>query len=282
MPPMEPTEVTAAPPATGAAPAGAEPMVRVHAVGKVFRRKRQLVEALRNVHLDIARGEFVSLLGPSGCGKSTLLRIIGGLEAADRGSVSIGGASAAQARATKQFGLVPQSPALVPWRTVEQNVRLLTQLNRGAEGHPVLAADEVDGLLETVGLSAFRKALPHELSGGMQQRVALVRAFALGAPILLMDEPFAALDEITRADMRYLLLDLWQRIGTTVVFVTHSVTEAVILSDRVVVMAPRPGRVVTVEPIGLGRPRTPEMEDDPAFHTHVRRLRDDLRDSHRS
>ena len=136
---------------------------------------------------------------------------------------------------------MPQTPALVPWATVERNVRFLSRSIRAATtAMSPLSDDEVDELIDTVGLGRFRKSYPHELSGGMQQRVSLVRGFALGAPILLMDEPFAALDEITRADMRYLLLELWERTGTTVVFVTHSITEAVILSDRVVVMAARP------------------------------------------
>jgi NitT/TauT family transport system ATP-binding protein len=232
--------------------------------------------------LDIRGGEFVSLLGPSGCGKSTLLRIIGGLQPADRGRVVIGDDTPDAARAAKQFGLVPQAPALVPWKTVDQNVRLLSKLHRRAATHPALSDPEVGALLETVGLAQFAKAYPHELSGGMQQRVSLVRAFALGAPILLMDEPFAALDETTRADMRYLLLDLWARSGTTVVFVTHSVTEAVILSDRVVVMAPRPGRIAHEHVVDLPRPRTPEMEDMAEFHEQVRQLRADLREGHRS
>jgi NitT/TauT family transport system ATP-binding protein len=265
--------------ALSAAARTAEVEVSVRGVGKVFRRKGQTTIALRDVHLDIARGEFVSLLGPSGCGKSTLLRVIGGLTPCEAGAVTVGGAAPIVARANKQFGLVPQAPALLPWHTVARNVRFLTDLHR-SNNHAGLGDADIDALLDSVGLSSFTGALPHELSGGMQQRVSLVRAFALGAPILLMDEPFAALDEITRADMRYMLLDLWQRLGATVVFVTHSVTEAVILSDRVVVMAPRPGRVVTIEQIGLPRPRAREMEDEPAFHEHVRRLRSDLRETH--
>jgi NitT/TauT family transport system ATP-binding protein len=258
----------------------AAPPIAVDTVGKTFRRRGRTVEALRDVTLDIRGGEFVSLLGPSGCGKSTLLRIIGGLQPADRGRVVIGDDTPDAARAAKQFGLVPQAPALVPWKTVDQNVRLLSKLHRRAAAHPALPDTEVAALLETVGLAQFAKAYPHELSGGMQQRVSLVRAFALGAPILLMDEPFAALDEITRADMRYLLLDLWARSGTTVVFVTHSVTEAVILSDRVVVMAPRPGRIAHQHDVDLPRPRTPEMEDTAEFHEQVRQLRADLREGH--
>ena len=258
-----------------------DPLVVVDGVAKSFRRRGQEVQALSGVDLEIGHGEFVSLLGPSGCGKSTLLRIIGGLHPPDGGTVSVGGSSAATARAGKQFGLVPQAPALVPWQTVAQNVRFLSALHRGKEVHPTLDATQIAELLDAVGLTGFERAYPHELSGGMQQRASLVRAFALGAPILLMDEPFAALDEITRADMRYLLLDLWARTNATVVFVTHSVSEAAILSDRVVVMAARPGRIAVQRRIDLERPRTVEMEDDPAFHDIVRTLRTDLREHHR-
>ena len=255
--------------------------VSVRGVHKVFRRRGQTVEALRAVDLELHRGEFVSLLGPSGCGKSTLLRVIGGLIAPDVGTVDIGGQTPSVARQGKQFGLVPQTPALVPWATVERNVRFLSSLDGRRDGmHAPLPDPAVDELIDTVGLGKFRSAYPHELSGGMQQRVSLVRGFALGAPILLMDEPFAALDEITRAEMRYLLLELWQRTGTTVVFVTHSITEAVILSDRVVVMAARPGRIAAIEPISLGRPRDRAMEDAPVFHDHVRHLRERLQDQH--
>jgi NitT/TauT family transport system ATP-binding protein len=265
-------------------PASLDTLVDVSHVSKTFRQggrqRGRVVQALHDVDLSIGRGEFVSLLGPSGCGKSTLLRIIGGLHSASSGAVTVNGLSADTARAAKQYGLVPQSPALLPWRTVAQNVRFLTGLRRGAATHPVMTDAEIAGLLDTVGLAEFVGAYPHELSGGMQQRVSLVRAFALGAPILLMDEPFAALDEITRADMRYLLLDLWSRINTTVVFVTHSVTEAAILSDRVVVMAAGPGRIASEHRVDLPRPRRAEMEDQPAFHDIVRRLRADLREHH--
>ena len=257
-----------------------DPAVSVRDVTKTFHQRGRRVEALEHIDLDIRGGEFLSLLGPSGCGKSTLLRIIGGLHGASTGSVRVNGLDPDAARSAKQYGLVPQSPALVPWRTVAQNVRFLTDLRLGAAAHPVMSDSEIDGLLDAVGLSAFTGAYPHELSGGMQQRASLVRAFALGAPVLLMDEPFAALDEITRADMRYLLLELWSRINTTVLFVTHSVTEAAILSDRVVVMAPRPGRIATERTIDLERPRTPEMEDSAEFHEIVRVLRADLREHH--
>jgi len=255
-------------------------LVVAEGVGRVFHGRRRDIEALRDVDLRVGRGEFVSLLGPSGCGKSTLLRIIGGLVPYDSGRVLVHGTSPATARAAKMFGLVPQSPALMPWKTVTDNVRFLSALHRGRSQYPPLSSTEVDELLDAVGLSAFVNAYPHELSGGMQQRVSLVRGFALGAPILLMDEPFAALDEITRSDMRYLLLQLWNRTKATVLFVTHSVTEAAILSDRVMVMAPRPGRIAAARTVELPRPRTVELEDDPRFFEVVRQLRADLREFH--
>ena len=171
---------------------------------------------------------------------------------------------------------MPQRPALLPWRTVRQNVRLLTEVNRGAEDHTTMRPDETEALLAEVGLGEFLDAYPSELSGGMQQRVNLVRAFALGAPILLMDEPFAALDELTREGMRFLLLRLWQRTGPTVVFVTHHIPEAVLLSDRVLVMSPRPGRIVADVPIDLPRPRAVGLEETALFLEHVKRVRAEL------
>jgi NitT/TauT family transport system ATP-binding protein len=271
-------DARSATPAVGPRPRPGGVRVTIDGVHKVFRRKGQIVRALQAVDLDVAPGEFVTLLGPSGCGKSTLLRVIGGLVDCDAGSVDVGGSPPDAARRSKMFGLVPQAPALLPWADVEHNVGFLSRI--GGDRVARLSDDAVADLIDSVGLGAFRASYPHELSGGMQQRVSLVRGFALGAPVLLMDEPFAALDEITRADMRYLLLELWQRTGATVVFVTHSITEAVILSDRVVVMAARPGRIAAIESIELRRPRTPQIEDDPAFLGHVRHLRELLRDSH--
>ena len=244
----------------------------IHITG-VSKRFGDLV-ALDDISLTVRGGEFFTLLGPSGSGKTTLLRIIAGLEQPTAGEVEVEGGTPAAARRAKLIGWVPQSPALLPWRTVEGNVNLLTQVNRSANRpEPVDTAS----LLDRVGLAGFENALPHELSGGMQQRVALVRAFALGAPILLMDEPFAALDEITRFEMRHLLVDLWQSSGAAVVFVTHSLAEAAYLSDRVAVLTSRPGRVNAIHDITSPRPRVPTLEDTPEFFTTVTSLRDSLR-----
>jgi NitT/TauT family transport system ATP-binding protein len=257
---------------------GEAPLVRLAGVSKAFARRAGRMPAVAGVDLEVDRGEFVSLIGPSGCGKSTLLRLVGGLLATDGGEVTVGGQRPAAGRRAKQFGFVPQTPALLPWRTVRQNARLLTEVNRTTDGG--LSAADTESLLEEVGLGGFLDAYPRELSGGMQQRVALVRAFSLGAPILLMDEPFAALDEMTRAEMRYLLLGLWERHGATVLFVTHSITEAVMLSDRVVVLTPRPAQVAAVEEITLPRPRHAGQEDTLAFLEHVTRVRQALHASH--
>ena len=217
------------------------------------------------IDLDIAAGQFISIIGPSGCGKSTMLRIIAGLEPATAGTVSVDGRRAADARASKHVAMVPQQPGLLPWRTVEANARLLLDVNRRANAPTVAAPVE---LLREVGLGDSLGLYPHQLSGGMQQRVALVRALALGAPLLLLDEPFAALDEITRADMRDLLNRLIDGRLTgevTTVLVTHSVGEAVALSDRVLVVSPRPARVVADISIGLARPRPSDLDDDRTF-----------------
>jgi len=252
------------------------PLVRLAGVRKSFEQRAGVVEAVGGVDLDVRRGEFVSLLGPSGCGKSTLLRLVGGLLTADEGVVTVASEPPVVARRAKRFGFVPQTPALLPWRTVRQNARLLTDANRRASPGGTLAVADTMALLDEVGLGAFLDAYPRELSGGMQQRVSLVRAFSLGAPILLMDEPFAALDEITRAEMRYLLLGLWERHEATVLFVTHSLAEAVMLSDRVVVLTPRPARVAAVETVTLDRPRHAGQEDTVAFLDQVTRIRQAL------
>jgi NitT/TauT family transport system ATP-binding protein len=233
--------------------------------------------ALDGIDLVIPPGQFLTLIGPSGCGKTTLLRLMAGLADPDGGSVTVGDRAPRAAQTARQLGFVPQSPGLLPWRTVRANARLLVDSGRRRAGLPPA---EIDALLERVGLDGFLRAYPHELSGGMQQRVALVRAFALDAPVLLMDEPFAALDEITRAEMRYLLLELAEERQATVVFVTHSIAEAVMLSDRVVVMTGRPGRIEADRDIPLARPRHPEQEETAEFFALETELRRSLRTGH--
>lgn len=245
-----------------------EHAIRITGVSKRFGD----LEVLTPSDLVVRRGEVVTLIGPSGCGKTTLLRMIAGLESPSSGSITVDGEPPATARRSKRVGFVPQAPALLPWRTVAANARLLLDLNRRSN-----RADLADPavLLDRVGLAAFADALPHELSGGMQQRVALVRAFALGSEWLVMDEPFAALDEITRADMRHLLAELADPTGAGVVFVTHSLPEAVFLSDRIVVLSSRPGRIVGIVDVDLPRPRRPDLEDTAEFfalETAVRHL----------
>ena len=220
------------------------------------------LETIAGIDLDIDQGTFVSVIGPSGCGKSTLLRVVAGLEATTAGEVLVHGEPAIAARRHKQVAIVPQNPGLLPWRTVRANASLLLDINRRANGP---TTNDPIALLDRVGLTAFLEAHPHELSGGMQQRVALVRALALGAPLLAMDEPLAALDEITRSEMRGLINHLVEGRGVTTLFVTHSITEAVALSDRVLVSSPRPARIIADIAIDLTRPRPDDVEDDPRF-----------------
>jgi NitT/TauT family transport system ATP-binding protein len=238
------------------------------------------LHAVGPIDLTIDAGSITVLIGPSGCGKTTLLKAVGGLLEPTMGSITIGEQTPGQARASKQFGLVPQAPTLLSWRTVRQNVNLLNEVNNNAQAlgtaHPLSTA-ELDALLLEVGLGGFENAKPRQLSGGMQQRVALVRAFATGAPVLLLDEPFAALDEFTRTDMRQLLLKLWAKRKPTIVFTTHSLEEAVLLADHVVVMAPRPGRIVAAIPVGLDRPSVADIEDTTEFLEHVKAVRAALR-----
>jgi NitT/TauT family transport system ATP-binding protein len=234
------------------------------------------LDVVRPLDLRIEAGSFVSILGPSGCGKSTLLRLIAGLEAPTGGAVTIDGAAPTARRAAKEIAIVPQQPGLLPWRTVSANASLLLDIDsrRNPTSHPDPLA-----LLDEVGLRAFADRLPHELSGGMQQRVALVRGFSLGAPLVLMDEPFAALDEITRAEMRDLLARIVATHPATIVFVTHSISEAVFLSDRVLVSSPRPANIVADVAIDIPRPRTSAIEDDAAFVEHCAVLRRHLREA---
>lgn len=234
--------------------------------------------AVDQVSLDVGVGEWVSIVGPSGCGKSTLLRAIAGLQPLSAGRVELLGATAQAAQAGKRLGLVFQEPALLPWRDVAANVRLPLIVNKSGEPN----VDRTAELLDMVGLEAFADYRPHELSGGMQQRVALARALAHDPDLLLMDEPLAALDEITREQMRYELLRIWEQASVkrpkTVLFVTHSVAEAVALSDRVLVMSALPGVIKASIAIDLPRPRRPEHERDARFLDYLDSIRELLRD----
>ena len=248
-----------------------EAHVQLSGVSKRFRTGDAELEALRDITLDVAAGGFLSLLGPSGCGKTTLLRIVGGLLEPTSGHVYISGQSPDEAQASKALGFVFQEPSLLPWRTVVANIRLPLEVNRR------LAQDgrySVNELLDLVGLERFGDYYPFHLSGGMQQRVALARALVFNPSLLLMDEPFGALDEIARAAMRYELLRIWDVDKKTVVFVTHSITEAIILSDRVAVLSSQPGRLKGVVEIGLPRPRSAALERGEQFSDYSNELRD--------
>ena len=251
------------------------PHISIRGLSHEYGSNDARVTALADVDLDIYEGEFISIIGPSGCGKTTLLRIVGGLLAPSRGAVRIDGCAPDEARRQRLFGAVFQDAALLPWRTAAENVSLSIELrgiHRGDETNR-----EVDDLLETVKLDGFHDSYPYQLSGGMKQRVALARALAARPSILLMDEPFGSLDEITRTVMGYELLHIWDRRPTTVLFVTHSIAEAVMLSDRVVVLSPRPGEVVNVVDIRLPRPRLQSMEESKEFAEHMALVRGQLK-----
>ena len=233
-------------------------MIELDRVGMVYQTLSGPVEALRNIDLSVAEGEFVSLVGPSGCGKSTLLRVLAGLRPASSGDIVVDGQRVT--RPIAKVGMVFQAAVLLKWRTVLENVLLPAEL---AGLNPRRYRDRARELLKLVGLSGFETKRPGELSGGMQQRVSLCRALLLDPPLLLMDEPFGALDAMTRDDMNIELLRIWGEAAEggkrkTVLFVTHSIPEAVFLSDRVVVMSPRPGRIAEIVGIDLPRPRTVE------------------------
>ncbi|MBN2982745.1 MULTISPECIES: ABC transporter ATP-binding protein [Cohnella] len=252
--------------------------ITVSNLSKRFVRRGQWTEALSHVNLDIEQGSFVSFIGPSGCGKSTLLRIIGGLMNAEEGGITVGGRTPVEMQADKQFGFVPQAPALFPWRTVLQNMNVPFEVNRRSKTDLAEEKGDPIELLNSVGLGDFLHAYPKELSGGMKQRVGIARAFASGAPILLMDEPFSALDEITREVLMHQLVQIWEKRKKTVIFVTHNIQEAVYLSDKVVIMSSRPGRITSVVDIDLPRPRGEAGIESPEFYRYVVRLRESLRE----
>jgi NitT/TauT family transport system ATP-binding protein len=252
-------------------------VVEIAGVSKVFTPRGQgtgQVEALKDIDLGVGAGEFISLIGPSGCGKSTLLRIIGDLTTPTTGTVTVNGKAAHQARLDRDYGMVFQAPILFDWRTVQGNVELPLEINGTPRAERARRAAEHLALVE---LSDFAGHYPWQLLGGMQQRVAIARALALDPAILLMDEPFGALDEMTRERMNLELLKIWNRTETTVVFVTHSIAEAVFLSTRVVVMSARPGRIEAIIDIDLPRERTVDTREMEDYFRLVTAVREALR-----
>ena len=243
----------------------------------VFQTKDGPVHALSNVDLKVAPGEFVSFIGPSGCGKTTLLRVIADLEQPTGGTISVNGMTPGEARLKRAYGYVFQAAGLYPWRTIEKNVRLPLEVM----GYPARErAERVTRVLELVGLGDFGRMFPWQLSGGMQQRASIARALAFDADLLLMDEPFGALDEIVRDHLNEQLLALHARTGKTVCFVTHSIPEAVYLSTKIVVMSPRPGRIIDVIESPLPAERPLDIRESTAFLELASRVREGLRAGH--
>lgn len=273
------TDAALAPRAAVAGPAPGGPAAGVEArdLSLVFDTDDGPVHALSHVDLSIRPGDFVSLIGPSGCGKTTLLRVIGDLESPTSGTVTVKGMSPREARLKRSYGYVFQAPALYPWRSIARNVALPLEIM----GYP---RDErrrrVEAGLDLVNLTGFGNKFPWQLSGGMQQRASIARALSFDPDLLLMDEPFGALDEIVRDKLNEQLLRLWDRTGKTVVFVTHSIPEAVFLSTRIVVMSPRPGRVHDVVDCDFPRDRTLDIRETPEFLRVAHRVREGLRAGH--
>ena len=253
--------------------------VVVRDVGKIFTTKKgATVTALENIDLTIAAGEFVSLIGPSGCGKSTLMRLIADLDTPTSGSLSVFGKTAKQARLDQDYGIAFQQAGLLPWRTVRANIELPLELHGFSKAARAARSRE---LLVLVGLDDFADNYPDQLSGGMQQRVAIARSLAESPNLLLMDEPFGALDEMTRERMQAELAHICTEAKTAVVFVTHSIPEAVFLADRVVVMSPRPGRIQAVVDVKLGEgERTDDLREDEQFFASVSEVREHLHGTH--
>ncbi|HEY0920679.1 ABC transporter ATP-binding protein [Devosia sp.] len=252
-------------------------VVSARNLGLTFNTNDGPVVALTDVNLDIGKGEFVSFIGPSGCGKTTFLRVIADLEQPTAGSITVNGMSPGEARVKRAYGYVFQAPALYPWRTIEKNVALPLEIMGYSRSEQ---RARIDRTLALVNLSGFEKKFPWQLSGGMQQRASIARALSFDADLLLMDEPFGALDEIVRDHLNSELLKLWAATSKTIAFVTHSIPEAVYLSTKIVVMSPRPGRVTDVIESSLPRERPLDIRETPEFLAIAARVRDGLRAGH--
>ncbi len=274
---MNASPMPARPTASVSRPGFGPSVVQINAASVNYPAPDAPVRALHEVSLDIRQGEFVSLIGPSGCGKTTLLRVIADLEPITAGQVLVNGRTPHDARLARAYGYVFQAAALLPWRTVLSNVMLPLEL-QGRQ--PDEAREIARTQLARVGLDQFERKYPWQLSGGMQQRVSIARALGFEPKLLMMDEPFGALDEITRDDLNAQLQQLWRREQRTVVFVTHSISEAVYLSTRIVVMSPRPGRIVKVIDSPLPAERTLAMRDTPEFMALAHEVREALADGH--
>ncbi len=256
---------------------GAEPVIRARRLSLTFETRDGPVHALKDVDLDISRGEFVSFIGPSGCGKTTFLRVVAGLEQPTGGEILVNGMTPDEARRARAYGYVFQAPGLLPWRTIAGNVRLPLEIMGFEKGEQERRIAEV---LDLVDLSGFGRKYPWQLSGGMQQRASIARALSFDAGILLMDEPFGALDEIVRDHLNEQLIALWKKTDKTILFVTHSIPEAVYLSTRIVVMSPRPGRVIEVIENTLPEERPLDIRDTPEFLAIAHKVREGLRKGH--
>lgn len=254
-----------------------ETTIKAEGLNLTFQTNDGPVHALKDVNLEIKKGEFVSFIGPSGCGKTTFLRCIAGLETPTSGEISVKGMTPDEARRARTYGYVFQAAGLYPWRTIGGNIRLPLEVMGFSKSDQ---AERVKRVLELVDLAGFEKKFPWQLSGGMQQRASIARALAFDADILLMDEPFGALDEIVRDHLNEQLLKLWARTEKTIGFVTHSIPEAVFLSTKIVVMSPRPGRITDVIESTLPKERPLEIRDSPEFIAIAHRVRDGLRAGH--
>lgn len=248
-----------------------EVQISIKHVGMTFKdHEGKDVKALQDINLDIQKGEFISLLGPSGCGKTTLLRIIADLLSPTEGKVRIDGLTPREVRMQKKFGIVFQSPVLLDWRTIRKNIELpLEIMHYDSDKIP----NRSQQMLELVGLEKFADHYPKQLSGGMQQRVGIARALGIEPELLLMDEPFSALDEFTKEKLHVDLMNIWAKTNKTIIFVTHNIQEAVFLSDRICVLSPHPGRLSAVVDVDLPRPRTLEVRDTQHFSELVAKVR---------